>query len=563
MLAALATGVAGLAASVPAPAASASIAPTLTLDQSAGTSAGATVQLGMDLKFAPSGGDSPKDLTLSLPAGLLANASIGGGACLQSVTPIAACQVGSGTVTAAGLGLLPVSLPVTFDLVAPPKPGDLAGLALMMTFLGNTSQLGTPGEITVRPPSDPRGVGLNIAFSNIPNTFSGASISVQELQNTLSGVRMPTNCPASPATVQVSADSYSDSTTRQTAGAPLQVTGCSKLPYTPTFHVRAVKDTQDGGTEIATDITQPSAPAQATSRTVKLAFPAAVLSPNSEAVLTGGILCADPASRTCKTIGTASSASPLYPTPLIGKAYLTGSLIEPAVTIVFPPPFALTLGGAVDLGTNTTTFTGLPDIPLTDLMVTLTGGSNAAFWASCSPPSGIATSTLTTQNGDRTVAVSAPFTVSGCASPSGSPTARSPHIGSASLSGLARGAPVLTFGLVAAGTGPKLNSFMVQAPHGLRFAPRLVHRGRTVSGVSVQGAEISSAVLARGRLVLTLRQPVRALRVRIRAPVLTESAGVEALAKRRRLGAEELTVVIRDSSRRSTTASVRITNVHP
>ena len=57
----------GLVAMVIAPAASASIAPALTLDQSAGTTAGSTVNLGMDLKFAPSGGDSPKDLSLSLP----------------------------------------------------------------------------------------------------------------------------------------------------------------------------------------------------------------------------------------------------------------------------------------------------------------------------------------------------------------------------------------------------------------------------------------------------------------------------------------------------------------
>jgi hypothetical protein len=57
-----------------------------------------------------------------------------------------------------------VPIPVAFYLVAPPKPGDLAGLVILATFLGQTSQLGSPGDITVRSSGDPRGVGLNISF---------------------------------------------------------------------------------------------------------------------------------------------------------------------------------------------------------------------------------------------------------------------------------------------------------------------------------------------------------------------------------------------------------------
>jgi hypothetical protein len=161
--------------------ASASITPALTLNQSAGTAAGSTVNLGVDLTFAPSGSDSPRDMTLVLPAGLLANASIDGGACLKSATPAAACQVGSGTVSASDIVLgvavpLPHPLPVTFDLVAPPKPGDLAGLTLMV--LG--SPLGGPADVTVRPSGDPAGVGLDIAFTNIPDTYLGLPIAVDQ-----------------------------------------------------------------------------------------------------------------------------------------------------------------------------------------------------------------------------------------------------------------------------------------------------------------------------------------------------------------------------------------------
>ena len=66
-----------------APAASATITPAATLTQTA-TVAGTNSNVTLDLKFAPTGTDSPKDLTVTLPPGLLANAAIDGGACLTS-----------------------------------------------------------------------------------------------------------------------------------------------------------------------------------------------------------------------------------------------------------------------------------------------------------------------------------------------------------------------------------------------------------------------------------------------------------------------------------------------
>jgi hypothetical protein len=556
-----------------ASAASASITPTVTLDQSKGTQAGSTVPLGMDLRFAPSLGDSPKDLTLVMPPGLLADASIDGGACLHTSTPTAACQVGSGTVTASGLGILPVSLPVTFDLVAPPAAGDLAGLALIV----NGSQLGTPGEITVRSGSNPAGVGLNIAFTAIPDTYTvlNVSISVDELQSTFSGLRLPTSCPATAAPVTVSADSYSDPTQRS-ASAPLQVTGCSALAYSPAFNVTAVRDTVDNGVQITTDVTQPATPAQATSQTVALTLPGAVLPPNVAAVLNGGILCANPASGTCKTIGTARSVSPLYPSALTGNAYLTGTLASPTIALVFPPSFALTLNGSVALATNTTTFHNVPDIPLTDLQVTLTGGANSAFTASCTPASGVATSALTSQNGDRTVVVSSPFTVSGCPPSSGPPpvtgspplvtvpptkgkgsTPGRPHVQVTSPSGLAHGSPTLSFKLLAGANAPKLSSFTVQLPPGLSFHAQRAHRRLTFRGLTVKGAKVKSIVLVRGRLVVTLFRLVAGLTVTIRAPTLAETAGLRTRAKRHSITGLTLTVIVTDAAGAHTKVALR------
>jgi hypothetical protein len=556
----------GLTAAVLAPVASASVTPAVTLDQSGGTQAASTVPLGMNLSFSPSGSDSPKDLTIGMPPGVLADASIDGGACLHTSTPTAACQVGSGTVSATGLGLLPVTGQVAFDLVAPPKPGDLAGLALLVTLLGQTSQLGSPGEIAVRPATDPAGFGLNISFANIPDTYSEGpltlSIQVQSMSTTLSGVRMPASCPATPANVTVTTDSYSDATPH-TASAPLRVTGCSTLPFTPAFHVTATKDAGDSGTQVISDITQPASPAQATPQSVSLALPASVLTPNADAVLSGGLLCANPASGTCKTIGTATAASPLYPVPLTGTDYLTGTLAALKIVIVFPPPFALTLAGTVDVPHNTTTFTGLPDIPLSDLKVTLAGGKNAAFAAFCSPASGTASSTLISQSGMHTT-VASPFTVAGCSgaqsggSGSGSkasPTGRA-GIVSGAVKGLASGHPSLSFKLTA-GKNAKLESFAVKLPRGLSFVRHRVHGRLRLLGVALKGARVKSLSLKHGALLVTLRAPVNTLSANIGSRALKESAALKSAAKHHRLKRLQLTVLL------TNTAGKRITSKLP
>ncbi|MGZ4215683.1 MAG: hypothetical protein ACXVHB_22845 [Solirubrobacteraceae bacterium] len=563
------TGLAiGLTAVVLAPAASASVTPAVSLDQSGGTQAASTVPLGMNLSFSPSGSDSPKDLTITLPPGLLADASINGGACLHTQTPTPACQVGSGTVSATGLGLLPVTGQVAFDLVAPPKPGDLAGLALLVTLLGQTSQLGAPGEIAVRPATDPAGFGLNISFANIPNTFTEGpltvSIQVQSMSTTLSGVRMPASCPATPANLKVTTDSYSDPTPH-TASAPLQVTGCSGLPFTPAFHVTATKDAGDSGTQVISDITQPASPAQATPQSVSLTLPAAVLAPNAHAVLSGGILCANPASGTCKTIGTATATSPLYPLPLTGSDYLTGTLSALKIVIVFPPPFALTLAGAVDVAHNTTTFTGLPDIPLSDLKVTLAGGNNAAFAAFCSPPSGTASSTLISQSGAHAT-VSAPFTVAGCSASQGgtgsgpgskpSPNGR-PGIVTAAVSGLASGHPALSFKLTA-GRNAKLKSFTVKLPRGLSFVRHRVHGHLKLLGVALKGAKIKSLSLKHGALLVTLRAPVNTLSAKVGSRALKESSALKSAAKHHKLKRLQLTVVLANTAGKLITSKLSL-----
>ena len=565
--------------------------PSLSLDQSAGKTAGSSVNLGLDLKFPDPGTDSPKNLTINLPPGLLANASINGGSCLKTAnTSGTTCEVGSGTVTAnpdvlvVGLGLAQIPVPVTFYLVPPPKAGDLAGLTVIGDVLGTKEQLGSTGDIRVRPTGDPQGVGVTIGLA-LPNTLPNlpapvVTLSVTQIQSTFERLRYPTTCPSSPAHVTASVDSYYDPTVHSMS-APLSVTGCSALPYSPAFKVTAAKDSADRQVTLASTITQSAN--EAPSRSVSLAFPTATLAPNLGSIRA---LCLNLASGTCKQVGAASATSPLYPATLAGKAYLTGSSSGLSLTLVFPAPFPLTLTGAVDLLKNSATFTGLPDIPLTNLSVTLNGGGQGLFLSTCNTPSGTATATLTDQNGDKTAKVPAAFAVSGCpgvpgsggSGGSGSGRGSGSHPGSgggqnassaggvtvghatlsrARFSGLRAGHPTLSFRVAATHGAAKLRALTVGLPAGLAF----IAHGHRVTHISVHGAKIKSLSLSHGRLVITLARAVSTMTVVMGRGAMSETRSLRAKAQKHKVKTVTLTLLAQNTQGRRITFRARVNDL--
>jgi hypothetical protein len=539
-----------------APSAGAAITPTISLDQSAGKAAGSTANLGVNLKFAPSGSDSPDHMTLTLPPGLLANASVNGGSCLTTADlNDSACEVGSGVVTAfaypAIAGGVMVSTPVTFDLVPPPSPGDLAGLAVN----SSGTQVGSTADIKVRPSGDPNGVGVTIQFV-LPNSLYGVPISIHEISSTFDGLRYPTTCPSTPQSFSVAADSYSDSTVKS-ASAPLSVTGCSALPYSPAFAVTATRDSNDPQVKVLTNVTQSAI--EAPSRSVALALPGAQLGANIQGLQR---LCVSLASGTCKPVGSVTAASPLYPKALTGQAYLTGSFPGLTLTLVFPAPFPLTLVGSVNLVTNVTTFNGLPDIPLTSLQVALAGGPQGLFKTQCHDPSGTASATLTDQNGDKTVTAPARFTIAGC------PTSIGPGSGpggtkvsAPSATGLASGHPSLSFRVAVAHGAAKLKALTVALPRGLGIITHRAGHRLTIRGVRVRGGSIKSLSLSHGHLVIRLRRAVAGVTVTLSGAALRESAALRRAAKRHKLKHLALSVIAQNARGRRTTIHVRVTHL--
>jgi hypothetical protein len=334
--------------------------------------------------------------------------------------------------------------------------------------------------------------------------------------------------------VNISANSYSSSTVHNIT-APLRVTGCSSLQYAPKLSVSAVKDSTDRVVKVSAGVTQ--AATESPTKNLTLAFPDAALGVNLAAIK---LLCLNLAGN-CTPVGTATAISPLYPKPLTANAYLTGTALGPDLTLVFPPPFPLTLTGTVTLTTKTASFSGLPDIPLTSLSLVLNGGAEGMFLTNCNPGTGVATGISADQNGDKTVSASVKYNISGCPASShtggGSGSSNngnagansSPSVTNPAIAGLKSGHPSLSFKVSERESAAKLKQLTVKLTPGISFVAHRVGKHRKITGVKLAGAQVRSLAISGGRLVIVLRRPERSFRVTLTS-VLHEDNALTAAA---------------------------------
>ena len=478
-------------------------------------------------------------------------------------------------------GTIPATTAVNFYLVPPPAPGDLAGLAVADT---TGDQIGPTDAITIRPSGNSDGVGVTLGLT-LPNTLGGVPISITEIESSFTGIRYPATCPATAANVTLSANSYSATATTQTAATALPVSGCAGLAYNPRYTLTAARDANDKQVKLTTTITQTAS--ESPNATVQLAFPLDSLAPTIAALRS---LCsAGPASGTCTPVGSVTATSPDYPTPLTGQAYLTGSLAGLSLTLLFPPPFPLTLVGSVDLKTNVTTFDGLPDIPLTSLVVTLIGGSSGLFSTNCATPTNTSTATLTDQNGDRNreagehvhdqrlpVELRLRRRRRDLRRQRGQrgqrrqrrrvpPAPGGPaHVSAARLSGLASGRTSLRLTLHSARRST-IGSFTVTLPKGMSFRTRRSHAQRRVRDLSLTGAGRRTERAGAHAVRITLKRAVRRVTLAVGRSGLKESRALRAKARatsqRTRLKRVRLSVLARTPRGRRTTIHVTITRL--
>jgi hypothetical protein len=387
---------------------------TLTLST---TQAGANPDLTMSATLAPTSGDDPQSVTISLATGLLANPTVPA-TCSETQLQGNACpagsQIGSGTVTATALGL-PVNAPAKVYLVT--AHSDEIGRVGMVVSAG----LGTTtaeGPVTIRTQPD---VGANVTFANLPQSINGIAVTVTGIQLTLDGTvngkpftRNPTSC--APASTGISVSSYGAPSTPATAQSSFTPTGCASLPYGPAVSGTATVAGWDGQTALTSTIAQAAGEAATSQSRLTLPFGLVPRWDVYSRACSASDVSTCPASA---TVGNATVSTPLSAQPLSGRVVLvsSGGSSTPGVALVFPAPFGIVISGTNSVSSQgfTTTFTHMPDVPMSSVSVALAGGSDSLLKNGYSLCVGKPTLSagFTAQSGT-TSSASGPVAVTGC-----------------------------------------------------------------------------------------------------------------------------------------------------
>jgi hypothetical protein len=523
--------------------AGATLAPTITPEQSAGTTAGSSPATGFDINFNPKHGlDSVRDLTIGFPPGFLLNLDMDGGSCVASSAPNPLCRLGTGTANIPASG----KAALTLYLVEPPSLADVAGVVLAVEGDPNLT-----GALTL---SSSPNVALSLSFGEI-------KAGITEMQFTLASPRLPTSCSTTPS-VSLQTTSWEPPGTSPSTSAPLTVTGCSSLPYAPTV-AATVTDERNSGAEVTVTVTQGAGE----SATSAIAFG------NPTGVRINKVLAPCFNGTTC-TVGTVAAASPLLPSAALANGMLTlagtvnsGSLSSPitgSVTMSFPPPYQFSVTGPINLNEHTISFLGVPDIPFDPVTFTFTGTpAGPAFTTACEQ--GTIAATLTPQDGNPPVKLSGPVTNVDCPPPSTKPTA------SGSLSGLSGGKPKLALHATRASNGPDLASLSIGLPSGLSFSGRALSEHKvckvsgkhakctthvSVQGLSLSGASVKSAHIQGGALVIAFTHAVASVSLVAHGPLVLESKTLEHKSKQHKQGTLVTHLHITDADGHATAVSV-------
>jgi hypothetical protein len=532
--------------------ASASIAPTLAIDQAAGTTAGSSPATGFDINMNPQLGDAAETLTISFPAGFLLNLQTDGGACLGSAAINPACQLGSGMINGSS------GTPVALYLVAPPNLSDVAGIVLS---IGGSATNTATGELTLA--GSAPNIGLSLAFSNLPPRLAGGALSpsaIKELQFTLAAPRLPSSCSGA-HTVTVAATSQLGGS--GATSAPLAVTGCGALPYAPTVAATVTKEQGASGALVAVTVTQGAG--QSATSSIGLGSPTGVKINKVLAPCFHGATC---------TVGTVSAISPLLSPGAFGAGMLTltgsvntGALTMPitgSVTMSFPPPYQFSATGPINTTEHTISFFGIPDIPMSTSTFTFTGTpAGPAFTTACE--AGTITASFVPQDGNPPVKVTGPVTNVNCSKVISGAKARA----SGSLSGLASGKPTLRLRASRASGGPGIASLSIGLPAGLSFNRKALVRGRacrgrsrkctagvSARGLSMSGAGLKSARIQGGVLLLTFTHAAGGMSLTARGALLVESRALTRRARQHRVKALSARLRITEAGGSSTNVSV-------
>jgi hypothetical protein len=372
-----------------------------------------------------SGSEHVRDLTISLPPGLVGDPS-SKPRCTQAAFQADGCPAATRVGTTSVRTVIPplAILPITatgdvYNVV--PAAGEPARLGVVVRPPG-ASKVFIASPVRIRPSDS----GLDSVITNMPATVSVAGLPVEmfieAMDLTLAApfVSLPTAC--KPAQARIAAVS-SAGTAVTRAAAPFTPTGCDKVPFAPRFEATV------GSTRLPslrTVITVPRGHASTATAAVTLPRTLAVNAPALNDLCTLAEQAAGPCPARAR-IGSAVAQTPLLAQPLTGPvvaAALPGQAL-PGLRMELSGAATLSLTGTVEISPFLrTTFAGIPDVPLERFELTFDAGrSLLARTDLCRGPVPRLIAELTGHNG-ATARLDEPVTVTGCVLPAATLTVK-------------------------------------------------------------------------------------------------------------------------------------------
>jgi hypothetical protein len=382
-------------------------------------------------------------IRVQAPAGLLGKLA-GTPLCPEAQARVGTCpatsQIGHTTV-GAGAGSSPIYLPVAGQ---PPNPvyltagykGAPFGLSVVVPAIAGPFNLGT---VVVRAAInvDPHTAQVTITSDPLPTILDGIPLQVKKVSVDIDRPGFmfnPTSCsPLSVAGTVTSAQGASAA-----VASRFQAANCAALPFKPKLTASTqARASKASGASLDVKVASKGGPqpggGEANIRSVRVSLPLQLPSrlTTLQKACVDSVFEANPAScPAASNVGTATASTPVLAHPLSGPAYLVshGGAAFPDLEIVLQGEgITLILDGNTNIkkGITTSTFSSVPDAPISSFELKLPTGKYSVFGANlpasanydfCGQSLNMPT-TITGQNG----AVVKPATqvaVIGCVSPS-------------------------------------------------------------------------------------------------------------------------------------------------
>ena len=410
------------------------------------TTAGAHSDFNIAINFGPAGEDV-QNLTVGLPPGVtgdptatpqcteaqLNSATAGNDGCPANSQ--VGTVVANATITVV---VLPVTLNVTGKLYnVTPHAGEPARFGIVLqpgNLLGAITLPLPPVILESGAALRQSDFGLDTIINDIPNSTSGLPTHINSQTITLFGdpadhgvpgtpkpfMRNPTSC--TPKVTTFMATPHAPATgTASSESPPFTPTDCDTLPFAPRFSATLdVPTRQPAGEKPTLTTAIDQSDGEAGLKDAKVVIPPDMGADLSRITPSGVCDPSDFDAGACpasSVLGAAIATSPLLTEPLTGPVLLvTNPVGLPSVGLDLHGQLNLRLKGQLGID-NTTTFTGLPDIPIAHFQLTFDGGPNGLLQATrdiCSPPAPVFHADFHGYN-EANTSVDSPATVTGCA----------------------------------------------------------------------------------------------------------------------------------------------------